>query len=403
LKILSNKISQAFYDFINDSRSVGILLLLCTLISLVLSNIHLAEQYLSLINLEIPHAPFGFIHLPHSLIHWINDGLMAIFFFLAGMEIKREITSGELSSFSTAILPIVAAIGGMVIPAAIYFFINKNSLFAHGWGIPMATDIAFSLGIASLLGKRVPVGLKIFLTALAIIDDLGAIVAIAVFYTSTIHWIYLIFAAFVIAGLYLLMRYKIFGFWNFLLGISLWYCFFNSGIHATVAGVIFAFCIPMDKLNTIEHAIHKPVNFLIIPLFALANTAILLPTDFSVALYSPITWGIIAGLVLGKPLGIALSVYISVKLKFGSLPSNTNWLHIIGAGILAGIGFTMSIFIATLAFKSEEAKDIAKIAVLAGSFLAIILGMGWFRFLCKPGAAELSTGAFYDKIQIKNS
>jgi Na+:H+ antiporter, NhaA family len=388
LTIYRSKISNAFRDFINDSRSVGILLLACTVISLTLSNIHLSEKYFALINFELPHVLFSFIHLPHSAIHWINDGLMAIFFFLVGMEIKKEIIEGELSSFSTAILPIVSAIGGMVIPAVIYFCINKGTLFTHGWGVPMATDIAFSLGIASLLGKRVPLGLKIFLTALAIIDDLGAIIAIAIFYTSSIHWLYLVFAAIVVMVLYILMRYKIFGIWNFVLGILLWYCFFNSGIHSTIAGVIFAFCIPMNKIDTIEHAINKPVNFIIIPLFALANTAIVLPTDFSTALYSPITWGIVIGLVVGKPVGIALSAYLSVKLKFGSLPANTNWQHIIGAGILAGIGFTMSIFIATLAFKTEDAKDIAKIAVLIGSFLSIILGMIWFRSVCKPVMEE---------------
>lgn len=313
---------------------------------------------------------------------------MAIFFFLAGMEIKREITQGELSSFSTSILPVVSAIGGMIVPAMIYFFINKGTHYEHGWGIPMATDIAFSLGIAALLGKRVPLGLKIFLTALAIIDDLGAIIAIAIFYTSSIHWIYLGFAAIIIAVLYLLLRLKIFGFWNFALGILLWYCFLNSGIHATIAGVIFAFLVPANAIEKIEHSINKPVNFLIIPLFALANTAILFPANITMALSSSLSWGIIIGLIAGKPLGIVLAAYASVKLKFGSLPSNTNWLHIIGAGILAGIGFTMSIFIATLAFETDQVKDIAKIAVLAGSFLSILLGVVWFRSFCKPIATQ---------------
>jgi NhaA family Na+:H+ antiporter len=313
---------------------------------------------------------------------------MTIFFFLAGIEIKREITHGELSSFSTSMLPVISAIGGMIVPAMIYFFINKGTLYEHGWGIPMATDIAFSLGIAALLGKRVPLGLKIFLTALAIIDDLGAIIAIAIFYTSSIHWIYLGFAAIIISALYLLLRLKIFGFWNFVLGILLWYCFLNSGIHATIAGVIFAFLVPANVIEKIEHSINKPVNFLIIPLFALANTAILFPANITMALSSSISWGIIIGLVAGKPLGIVLAAYASVKLKFGSLPSNTDWLHIIGAGILAGIGFTMSIFIATLAFETDQIKDIAKIAVLAGSFLSILLGVVWFRSFCKPIATQ---------------
>jgi NhaA family Na+:H+ antiporter len=387
LAIFRSKIFDPFRNFINDSRSVGILLLLCTFISLLLSNTIFAGKYFSIINFEVSGS-FSFIHLPHSILHWINDGLMALFFFLAGMEIKREVTQGELSSFSTSILPVVAAIGGMVVPALIYFIINKGTLYAHGWGIPMATDITFSLGIAALLGKRVPLGLKIFLTALAIIDDLGAIIAIAIFYTSTIHWIYIGAAAIIIILLYLLMRFKIFGIWNFVLGILLWYCFFNSGIHATIAGVIFAFLIPINEIEKLEHAIHKPVNFLIIPLFALANTAILFPADIASAINSTISWGIIAGLVIGKPLGIALAAYASVKLKFGALPSNTNWKHIIGAGILAGIGFTMSIFIATLAFKTENAQDIAKIAVLVGSFVSILLGIGWFALFCKPSAQQ---------------
>jgi len=387
LTIFRSKIFDPFRNFINDSRSVGILLLLCTFISLILSNTVFAGKYFSIINFEVSDS-FSFIHLPHSILHWINDGLMAIFFFLAGMEIKREVTQGELSSFSTSILPVVAAIGGMVVPALIYFFINKGTLYAHGWGIPMATDIAFSLGIAALLGKRVPLGLQIFLTALAIIDDLGAIIAIAIFYTSAIHWIYLGAAALIIIALYLLMRFKIFGIWNFVLGILLWYCFFNSGIHATIAGVIFAFLIPINEIEKLEHAIHKPVNFLIIPLFALANTAILFPADIASAINSTISWGIIAGLVIGKPLGITLAAYASVKLKFGTLPSNTNWKHIIGAGILAGIGFTMSIFIATLAFNTEYAKDIAKIAVLVGSFVSILLGIVWFALFCKPSAQQ---------------
>jgi len=388
LTTLRNKIIDPFLHFINDSRSVGILLLLCTLVSLILSNTFFSAKYLSLINFDLVNTSFSFIHLPHSILHWINDGLMAIFFFLAGMEIKREIGDGELSSFSTAILPVVAAIGGMIVPALIYLFINKGTLYTHGWGVPMATDIAFSLGIAALLGKRVPLGLKIFLTALAIIDDLGAIIALAIFYTGSIHWLYLGIAVVVIGLLYLLLRLKVFGFWNFVLGILLWYCFLNSGIHPTIAGVVFAFLIPTDKLKDIEHAIHKPVNLLIVPLFALVNTAILFPSAAGIIFSSTISWGIIIGLVIGKPLGIMVAAYISVKLKFGGLPSNTTWLHIIGAGVLAGIGFTMSVFIATLAFKTPQAQDIAKIAVLGGSFISIVLGIIWFRLLCKPITEE---------------
>lgn len=378
------KIVDPFLDFIQDSRAVGINLLLCTAVSLILANTNFAATYFSAINIHIPFPSDTPIHLPYTLLHWINDGLMAVFFFLVGMEIKREITKGELSSFSKAILPLVAAIGGMVVPALIFFFINKDTNYTNGWGIPMATDIAFSLGIAALLGSRVPLGLKIFLTALAIIDDLGAILAIAIFYSATIHWIYLGIAAVIILVLYLLMRFKIFGFFNFLLGILLWYCFYNSGIHATLSGVIFAFFIPIEKLPAIEHKLHTPVNFLIIPIFALANTAILLPGDILGSLNTNLSWGIIAGLCIGKPLGIFAACYLTVQLKWGILPTGTSWRHILGAGILAGIGFIMSIFIATLAFEDAATIDVAKISALVGSFLSIILGILWIRFFANP-------------------
>ena len=378
------KIIDPFLDFIHDSRAVGIILLMCTGVSLILANTSFAATYFSLINVDIPVTTVIPVHLPHTLLHWINDGLMAIFFFLAGMEIKREITKGELSSLSQAILPLVAAIGGMAVPALIYFFINKGTDYTNGWGIPMATDIAFSLGIAALLGSRIPLGLKIFLTALAIIDDLGAILAIAIFYSAAIHWIYLGIAAIIILVLYLLMRFKIFGVFNFLLGILLWYCFYNSGIHATLAGVIFAFFIPVNQLQKLEHKLHTPVNFLIIPIFALANTAIVLPENITATINTTFSWGIIAGLLIGKPLGIFAASFIAVQLKWGTLPSHTSWRHIIGAGLLAGIGFTMSIFIATLAFEDNATIDIAKISALAGSFLSIVFGIIWIRFFCKP-------------------
>ena len=379
---LHSKIGFSFSDFINDSRAVGILLLVCTAISLILSNTYFSSGYFKIINAPTPTLLN--IHLPHSILHWINDGLMVVFFFLAGMEIKKEITGGELSSLSQAILPLVAAVGGMLVPALIFFCINKGTPFQNGWGIPMATDIAFSLGIAALLGSRVPIGLKIFLTALAIIDDIGAILAIAIFYSDTINWIYLLFAAIIIIVLFILLKYKVFGFYTFILGVLLWYCMLNSGIHPTIAGVLFAFFIPKEKLHTIEHALKNPVNLLIIPLFALANTAIILPREMVSTINNSLSLGIIAGLVIGKPLGIFLSCYITVKLQWGKLPNLSSWRHIIGAGLLAGIGFTMSIFIATLAFDDLSAVNISKIAVLIGSFLSIILGFVWLRFICKP-------------------
>ena len=380
-------IVDAFVDFISGSRGVGIILLVCTAFSLLLANTFFAPAYFKVINIEVP-GNIDHIHLPHTLLHWINDGMMAIFFFLAGMEIKREISNGELSTFSQAILPLVAALGGMLVPAFIFLIVNHGTAYTNGWGIPMATDIAFSLGIAALLGSRVSLSIKIFLTALAIIDDLGAILAIAIFYSVTIHWLYLGFAAVIILLLYLLLRVKIFGIVNFTLGFLLWYCFFNSGIHATIAGVIFSFFIPEAQLQKIEHALHTPVNYFIIPIFALANTAILLPANITGSINTSLSLGIVAGLLIGKPLGIFMACFTAVKLKFASLPASISWRHIIGAGLLAGIGFTMSIFIAALAFKDSSTVDIAKISALLGSFLSIIFAIIWIQFFCKPLTAS---------------
>jgi len=318
------------------------------------------------------------------VLHWINDGLMAIFFFQVGMEIKREMVTGELASIKQSILPVAGALGGMLVPALIFILFNSGTEFANGWGVPMATDIAFSLGIASLLSGRVPLALKIFLTALAIIDDLGAIVAIAIFYTSTIKFVYLFSGLGIFALLLVLTRFKVkFGFWNFLLGAALWFCFFNSGVHATIAGVLFAFTIPIKKLDGIEHALRNYVNFLIIPIFALANTAIVIPLGFTEHMTNSLSIGIIAGLLLGKPLGIVLFCWLLVKLKIGQLAEGINWKHMIGLGLLAGIGFTMSIFISMLAFKDSFTQDISKMAVMVASVLAIICGYAWFKFFIK--------------------
>jgi NhaA family Na+:H+ antiporter len=262
----------------------------------------------------------------------------------------------------------------MIVPAVIFSLFNRGNEYNHGWGIPMATDIAFSLGIASLLGSRVPVSLKIFLTALAIIDDLGAIAVIALFYGGAIKWA-MIFGALLVTGLITWASKKNIGFpVRLCLAVILWYLVFNSGLHATVAGVIFAFTIPMKELVNLEHKLHVPVNFLIIPLFALANTAIVLPGNIVESLNNPLNFGILAGLVVGKPLGILLFSYLLVQLKWGSLPENVTWSQIAGIGLLAGIGFTMSIFIATLAFLDPYAQDIAKISVLLASLLSVILG-----------------------------
>lgn len=363
---------HTFREIIEDSRTLGIILTLCTIVSLIFSNNDSRASYQSFWE-TITHISDTLV-LPHSLIHWINDGLMAVFFFLAGLEIKRELLEGELKEVQKALLPIFAAIGGMLVPAILYNLFNKGGVYANGWGIPMATDIAFSLGIASLLGKRVPLSLKVFLTALAIIDDLGAILVIAIFYGGEINWMMLAAAAGLI-GLIVLLAKKKQALWlRLLLGLVLWYFIFNSGIHATVAGVALAFTIPLKELGDLEHRLHIPVNFFILPLFALANTAIAINTGISETLTHPINYGIMAGLVIGKPLGIVVFCYLLIQMKWGKLPGGVNWRQLTGIGMLAGIGFTMSIFVATLAFTEPAAKDIAKLSILLASFLSIILG-----------------------------
>ena len=373
-----NKLGSYLLKFIKDSRSVGILLIISAIVSLVVANLALGQQYIKFWHTEFNWAHS--FHLPHTIEHFINDGLMAVFFFLVGMEIKRELLEGELATIQKAAFPVVAAIGGMLVPAVIYAILNKGTGYISGWAIPASTDIAFSLGIASLLGNRVPASLKIFLTALAIIDDLGAIIIIALFYGSAIKLLFLMFAAVIIAVIYFMNSRRLkFGFFHIVLGILLWYCIFNSGIHATVAGVIFALLIPKNMLATLEHKLHFFVNFLIIPIFALANTAIVLPADIYGALNTSLSWGIILGLVIGKPLGIFITSYYAVKRRYTQLPSDITWKHIVGVGFLAGIGFTMSIFIASLAFSAGDTKDVAKIAVLVASLLAMIGGYFYLK------------------------
>jgi NhaA family Na+:H+ antiporter len=378
-------------ELLHDSRSVGITLLICTAFSLILTNWgELGTQYLAIWNVSFSGTDAHHLHifglnLPNSPLLIINDGLMALFFFLAGMEIKREMLQGELASVKQSLLPVFGAIGGMMVPAIIFFFINKGTENIRGWAIPTATDIAFTLGVASLLGKRIPTGLKVFLTALAIIDDLGAIVIIAIFYGSDLQLGYLLGTLVFIGIIYLLNHKKVaFGIWQILCGIALWYCMFNSGIHATVAGVIFAFLVPTELLKKFETKIHIPVYFIIIPIFALANTAIPLPSGSLAALNTNLSWGIKLGLCLGKPLGITAFSYYLVKRKWAELPDGVNLYKLIGAGILAGIGFTMSIFISTLAFDDPATQNSAKVSVLVASVSAIIIGYLWFRFEKKP-------------------
>ncbi len=367
---------------ISDSRSTGILLLFCATVSLLLSNT-IGEGYRSVWNHEIHYG--SEISLPHSGLKWINDFLMAFFFLFAGMEIKRELIDGELSGFKKAILPFAAALGGMTIPALIFISFNVNSGFVHGWGIPTATDIAFSIGIASILGKRVPASLKIFLMALAIIDDLGAIIVITLFYGSTINWYILLLGALVYGLLWICNIKKIKpGVIQFVLAFALWYIIFNSGIEASISGVLVAFAMPLNSLPKLEKMLHKVVNFGILPLFVLANTAILIPGNMATALKSTISVGVVVGLVIGKPIGIFLFSKIMIRLKIAKLPLNTNLKQLLGMGFLAGIGFTMSIFTSTLAFAGEQARDIAKISILISLVISIILSNLFFMVIKQP-------------------
>ena len=374
------RLLSPLYEFLRDSRAVGIVLIACTLISLVVANSPYQLPYLHFWETEV-HVPEGW-HLPHTLLHWINDGLMALFFFLVGMEIKRELMVGELSSVRKSMLPALAALGGMICPALLFLAFNAHTDHLRGWGIPMATDIAFSLGILSLLGDRVPVNLKIFLMALAIIDDLGAILTIAIFYTEELQLVYLLSGAGALALLFVLNQLKVQRLiFYFIPAIVLWYCIFNSGIHATIAGVLVAFCIPLTKIADLIHNLHDPVNFIIMPVFALANTAIVFPPDIWQVFTDTVSYGILAGLILGKPLGIFLFSYMATRFKLASLPHKTTWAQLTGAGIIAGIGFTMSIFISTLAYAEPRLQVISKMSVMAASLIAGITGYIYLRIL----------------------
>ncbi|MEO8861615.1 MAG: Na+/H+ antiporter NhaA [Ginsengibacter sp.] len=368
--------------FINDSRFTGVLLLACTATSLILSNSSAGDSYRALWNTELNYGVS--FHLPHSCLKWINDFLMAIFFLLAGMEIKRELLAGELSSFKKAVLPFGAALGGMIVPALIYSSFNVSSGFAHGWGIPTATDIAFSLGIASLFGKKVPASLKIFLMALAIIDDLGAIVVIALFYGNQIKWLFLLGGAAAYGAIWVCNYFKIKqGLIHIILSLTLWYLIFNSGIEASISGVLIAFTIPVNSLPKFENAIHKFVNFFILPVFALANTAILIPPDIVGSLKDSVSMGIMFGLVIGKPVGIFIFSKAMISFKVAKLPTNTNLKQLLGVGSLAGIGFTMSIFTTTLAFREEIFINIAKISILSSLVLSMVLSFIYFKLIDK--------------------
>jgi len=372
-------ITDPIKDLSESGKLAGLLLILSTVLSISLANSGRAGSYLGLWHMEV-----GFDFLNESVLHWINDGLMAIFFFLIGIEIKRELQEGELAVKEKAILPVLAALGGMIFPAIIFFLFNTGSAeHLNGWAIPTATDIAFSLGILSLLGKRAPLSLKIFLTALAIIDDLGAIIIIATFYTSQLHFWMLGIAVLFAMAMFALNRFKVkYLFFYLIPALGLWYFILKSGVHPTIAGVVAAMFIPREMAHKLELSLHRPVNYCILPLFALANTAIPLVFDSS-RIFNGLTAGIILGLLVGKPIGIMLFSWIGVKTRVSTLPVGTNWKHIAGIGLLAGIGFTMSIFIAGLSYKDPATLDISKLSILAGSTLSALCGMGVLYFLGK--------------------
>src|SRR5574338_1568879 len=419
------RLTDPIQEFLHQEASGGILLIIATIIALVWANSPFADSYHHLWHTYLTIS-LGGLALNYSIHHWINDGLMVISLFVVGLEIKRELLVGELSSVKKAALPIAAALGGMIFPALIYTIINAGGEGASGWGIPMATDIAFVVGIIALLGQRVPLALKIFILALAIVDDLGAVLVIAIFYTSDISFTSLYIAAGLIV---LLIAMNKLGVRNLLIyifvGIGLWLAFLKSGVHATVAGVLLAFTIPVSsRINTIkfknetesllqdfdnagehgdnvltnserltiidqienncekiltplqrfEHGLHPWVSFFIMPVFALANAGVTIGSGFGSSLTNPVNIGIILGLFLGKQIGIFSFSYLAVKLKFASEPEGVSWKKIYAAAIISGIGFTMSLFIANLAFTSPELLDTAKVGVLSGSLISGIIG-----------------------------
>ncbi|MFP9099728.1 Na+/H+ antiporter NhaA [Flavobacterium sp. RHBU_24] len=383
-----------FKNFFASSSAGGILLLICVIISLTIANTNLADNFENLLATQLGFENSA-VQLRYPLQLWINDGLMAIFFLLVGLEIKREIIEGELSSFSHAILPVLAAVGGVIVPACIYSYFNHNETYTSGgWGIPMATDIAFALGILSLLGKKVPSRLKIFLAALAIVDDLMAILVIAIFYSGDLHYNYLIYAGIVLVILIIFNRLRIMNVWFYILpGILMWYFIHHSGIHATIAGVLTALTLPttpddtVSPLEKLEHFLGNPVNFIIMPIFAIANTNITFEGGMSQGLLQPLGMGIVLGLFLGKPIGIFTMSWLAVKLKIAKLPKNVDWMHVAGLGLLAGIGFTMSIFIALLSINRPYLQAEAKFAVLIASVFSGLAGYGFLSAYNKKNKA----------------
>lgn len=388
---IHNKIINPFLYFFKSESSSGLILLFCAVIAIIIANSSLADTYENILHSYITIG-YNDFSISMSILHWINDGLMAIFFLVVGMEIKREMVFGELKSLKKTILPISAAIGGMVVPAIIYALFNYNQPTISGWGIPMATDIAFALGILSIAGKKAPKGIIVFLTALAIVDDLGAIIVIAIFYTSQISWIALGAALIILIALILANKFDIkYSAVYIILGILLWICILKSGIHSTIAGVLLGMTLPIGKdihkfkksiLHKFQEILTPWSSFVVMPIFALANSGIIINTSsFSMAIVEHVSLGIIFGLFIGKQIGIFATSYILVKLKIAKLPSNVTKRHLYGASVLGGIGFTMSIFVSSLSFADEAVLSIAKISIICASVLAAVFGIIIFKII----------------------
>lgn len=375
------KLTKLFNDFFNSEKAGGLVLVFVTVLSLGLANSAWQTDYINFWHIDLGG---------HSIVHWINDGLMTIFFLLIGLELEREIYHGELSDIKNASLPIFGALGGMVVPAGLFLVLNFGTDTQAGAGIPMATDIAFAIGILSLLGNRVPASLKVFLTALAVMDDLGAIIVIAIFYTTSIAFTNLFIALSIFGFLLILNRLKIHNLIPYLVcGVAMWYFMLHSGVHATITGVLLAFAIPFGNGGEkspsyiLQHFLHKPVAFFILPLFAIANTCIAIDNGWQNGLGQTNSIGIIVGLVIGKPLGIGLFSFIGVGLGLCTLPTDLKWKNIVGAGFLGGIGFTMSIFITLLAFDNADIVNNSKIAILIASFVAGTIGFIFLKLTLK--------------------
>jgi NhaA family Na+:H+ antiporter len=386
------RIVNKIQDFLRYETSAGFVLMFVALMALLANNSPLSGLYSGFLSTPV-EVQFGSFEIAKPLLLWINDGLMAIFFFLVGLEIKREVLEGELSSFDKASLPIFAAVGGVIVPALVYLYFNlSDPILANGWAIPAATDIAFALGILALVGSRVPVSLKILLLAVAIIDDLVAIIIIALFYTQDLSLIALAWGSLGVVGLIALNRMGIMRITPYaLIGLFVWACVLKSGVHATLAGVITALAIPLkakdpansSPLHRAEHGLHIWVAFLILPLFAFANAGVSLSGITFGDLLAPLPIGIALGLFLGKQIGVFSFAWIAVKLGLAKLPSGANWCQVYSIACLTGVGFTMSLFIGTLAFEGDETLNAVRLGVLMGSIASGVLGFVLLRFFCK--------------------